>query len=199
MPLRSLHQNPFRTILRRMPRVPEASPEATLRNLLRNPFRNIASKSATRPEGKPKDPFEICLMSRKPHRETLRSFPRRVPRVPEYPRPGEPFRMPPELATCSECRSRDNISPDAVRKRHASRSPHREPNREIPRPPSGSFPKETRVPECLSRKTPSRIFFEPATCPETLTPGVSPGDCPSTPHVPSTQEDRTLPEAPECA
>src|SRR5438105_12666081 len=93
-PLRSLLRKPLRAFLRRVPRVPEASPEATLRNLLRNPFRNIASESATRPEGKPKDPFEICLMSRKPHRETLRSFPRRVPRIPEYPRPGESLRKP---------------------------------------------------------------------------------------------------------
>ncbi len=60
---------------------------------------------------------------------TLRSFPRKVPRVPEYPRAGRTLPDAAELATCPECRNQDNI-------------------------PSGCFPKETFVPECLNRKPP---------------------------------------------
>ena len=87
-------------------------------------------------------------MSRSPDRKPFRNHLRSMPHVPSA--------------------EAETTPPDAVRERHASRSPHREPNREIPRPPSGSFPRETRVSECLSRKTTS-------------------GSLPSKPRVPSAQ------------
>src|SRR5438105_12452442 len=127
------------------------------------------SEHAMCPEAPTKPPFGAsfgltfgeCHVSRVIDRESI---------------PGKVAREPPVPSAEAKI-----TPPDVVRERHASRSPHREPNREIPRPPSGSFPKETRVPECLSRKTPSRTFSEPATCPETPLTGFSPGDRPSTP------------------
>src|SRR5438105_531556 len=134
----------------------------------------------------PEDPFEKPLRDVPPRKTPFGAL-RRVPRVPEarprnpfgaFPKPAErPLSKPPfEPSFGARHVSRKPAQKPPLRNLlrnpfglsfgecHASRSPHREPNREIPHPPSGCFPKETPVPECLSRKTPSRIFFEPATC-----------------------------------
>src|SRR5436190_24089620 len=98
---------------------------------------------------------------------------RRVPRVPEYPKQGESLRMSPELATCPECRSRNN-------------------------PPSGSFPRETRVPECLNVHH-IREPSEQATCPEDYSRQELPREIARVRHVSRDFTPEEPPDAPECA
>src|SRR5207244_12534620 len=124
----SLRRNHFRTILRRMPRVPEASPEATFRKPFETPPSDSPSEHATCPGNRPERPFGPsfgeCHMS------------------PNTPSRENPFGCRPSSPPVPSAEAETISPPDAVRERHASRSPHRDPNRETPRPPSGCFLKE---------------------------------------------------------
>src|SRR6266540_2867649 len=103
---------------------------------------------------------------------TLRSFPRRVPRVPEYPRAGRALPDAPELATCPKCRNQDNI-------------------------PSRCLPKEISVPECLNRQPPPGALRASHVSRDSPRENL---DTSRMRHVPpSAQAHRNFPEAPECA
>src|SRR6266540_4366161 len=106
-----------------------------------------------------RSPTENHLES--PLKLPLRTHLRRVPRVPEYPKPGESLRTPPELATCPECRSRDNLPPGCRAK--APRVP-----KPTPRAQPGDSP------------TTLRVLSESDTCPRVPDPPGSLRVC----HVP---------------
>src|SRR5438128_2552729 len=55
--------------------------------------------------------------------KTLPSYLRNTPCVPEYPKPGEPFRMPPSSPPVPSAEIRTTYPPSAFRKRHLSRVP----------------------------------------------------------------------------
>src|SRR6266540_1353466 len=131
-PLEISVETPFRTILREVPPVPEASPEGispkasfdtpskqTLRFFLRNMPRV--------PKVKPKDPFEIGLMFRSPAKShplrkllqnLLRSYLRKVPRVPECRAKSLPARILSEPTACPRMPQTGRIPPVATRARH---------------------------------------------------------------------------------
>src|SRR6266540_1733599 len=107
LPARKTPSEPFRNTTR----VPEARPKTPSKP----PSKPPSGPSFGKCHVSRKPPFEISFetpfgltfgthhVSQKLPRETLRSFLRRVPCVPEYTKPGESYRMPPEPATCPEC------------------------------------------------------------------------------------------------
>src|SRR5438132_12767535 len=102
MPLSKFHRNPCRTVLRRVPPVPEASPKPFLRKPLSTRFRN-------RPFGLS---FGTCHVSRK--------LSRKLPRKPFEAAPRYLPDPPSEHATCFRVPS-ENPSSKSPPSRHVSR------------------------------------------------------------------------------